>query len=131
MMRLLAALLLAAFALGADAVPSAAKDKIDTVYIASGLPLVSYSDQLDGPQQRDYVLSVKKGKKLKISISSKSDAVYFRVYAPDGTSVYNSRNSGSTMNQTVQESGRYTVHVHLREVETGHIRHYSLMIEQK
>ncbi|MFO1144445.1 MAG: PPC domain-containing protein [Amaricoccus sp.] len=131
MKRLLSALLLATVALGSAADPSAAKNKIETVHIADGVPLVSYSDQLDGPQQRDYVLSVKKGKKLNVSISSKSDAVYFRVYAPDGTSIYNSRNSGSTMNQTIQESGLYTIHVHLREVEAGHIRHYSLVIGQK
>lgn len=125
-MRLPAALLLLALA-----APSAAKDKVETVYIAGGLPLVSYSDALDGPQQRDYVLSVKKGKKLTVVISSKSDAVYFRVFDPGGSSIYNSRNGGSTMTRKIEESGRYTIHVHLREVDPGHIRHYSLMIEQK
>jgi hypothetical protein len=131
MMRLLSALLLAAVALGAGAAPSAAKKSTDTVHIAGGVPLVSFDDQLDGPQRRDYVFQAKKGKKLVVVISSKSDRVYFRVYAPDGSSIYNSRNSGSTMIRTVEESGRYTIHVHLRNVEPGHIRHYSLMIQQK
>ncbi len=129
MARLLLASLVAVLAIGAGAAPGAAKD--DTVYIADGLPLVSYSDQLSGSQVRDYVFAVHKQKKLTVVLSSKSGEVFFRVYAPDGSSIYNSRNEGNVMSQKVFESGRYKVHVHLRNVGDGHIRHYSLMIEQK
>jgi hypothetical protein len=130
MMRLLAASLLAALALGVGAAPSVAK-KDDTVHIADGLPLVSFSDQLTGSQVRDYVYPVKKGKKLVVMLSSKSGEVFFRVYAPDGSSIWNSRKEGNSMSLKAFEGGRYKIHVHLREVGDGHIRHYSLMIEQK
>jgi len=131
MMRLLSAVLIAALALGAGAAPSAAKKSDDTVYIADGLPLVSYSDELSGSQTRDYILRGNKGKKLAIDLSSKSGRVFFRVYGPDGSSIYNSRKDGNSMSRKIVERGRYRIHVHLRNVEDGHVRHYSLRIQEK
>jgi hypothetical protein len=131
MRHLLTASLVAALAFGAGAMPSGAKNSNDTVYIATGLPLVSYSDQVTGAQTRDYVFSVKKGKRLVVVLSSKHDEVFFRVYAPDGSSIWNSRKEGSSTNIKIDESGRYRINVHLRDVEGGHTRHYSLMIQQK
>ena len=82
-MRLVFALLAAALVLGAAPAPSAAKSN-ETIYIAAGVPVAAYSDKLNGPQVRDYIYPASKGQKLDVSLSSKSDKVYFKIQTPGG-----------------------------------------------
>ena len=130
-MRLVFALLAVALALGAAPAPSAAKSN-ETIYIAPGLPVASYSDKLNGPQVRDYVYPASKGQKMDVSLSSKSDAVFFKIKTPSGDTLYNSAKSGNyPTGIKIKRGGNYTIRVYLKKVEKGHIRHYSLVMKLK
>lgn len=131
-MRLVFALLAAALVLAVAPGPLAAKAN-ETIYIAAGVPVAAYSDKLNGPQVRDYIYPASKGQKLDVSLSSKSDKVYFKIQTPGGRStLYNSAKSGNyPIGIKIPRGGNYTIRVYLKNVEKGHIRHYSLVMKLK
>lgn len=129
MPRLFFALLLALPLLGTAAVSPAAAG---TVHVADGVTAVSYDDTLSGSNTRDYVLPAHDGQRLEVLLSAKSDDVYYRVYAPGGDGMYNSRSDGNHLSGLkIKRTGSYIVRVELKDVEKGHERHYSLIMRLK
>lgn len=130
-MRLIPLLLAVALVVGAVPSPVGARSS-DTVYIAEGIPVASFSDALEGSEVRDYVYPGDKGQKLSVSLSSKSGEVFFRVLKPGGDTLYNSRKEGNYLNGIkLPRNGNYKIRVHLRDVGPGHVRHYSLTMRMK
>lgn len=125
MTRILAALLLALPLLGI-ALPAAAAGGTVYVEATSG----SYDDSLTGGNARDYVVQARQGERLEVLLSAKNDDVYFRVLGPGGNGLYNSNKQGNHLDGLkIGRSGSYTVRVGVtKEVEKGHERHYSLMV---
>ena len=129
MIRLLPALL--ALALLGSSLPAAAAG--GTVYVADGVDAVSYDDSLTGGNARDYVVPAHQGQRLEVLLSAKNDDVYFRVFSPGGDGLYNSNKQGNHLDGLkIGRTGSYTVRVGVtKDVEKGHERHYSLMVNLK
>jgi hypothetical protein len=103
----------------------------DRTFIADGVPVASFSDALSGSETRDYVYPARKGQRMEISLSSKSDEVYFRL-RKGGETVYDSRKGGNYLSGfKIKQNGRYTIRIYLRKVDEGHVRHYSLLMRLK
>lgn len=113
------------------ATASASFGKGDQTLIADGVPVASFSDALSGSETRDYVYPAKKGQKLEVSLTSKSDVVYFRI-RKSGETLYDSRKESNFLSGfKIRQNGKYTIRVYLRKVEAGHTRHYSILMRLK
>ena len=128
MTRFLPPLLLALAASTGLAAPSSAAGS--TVYVAAGTAGASYDDSLTGGNARDYVVQAQQGERLEVLLSAKNDDVYFRVLSPGGDGLYNSNKQGNHLDGLkIGRGGSYVVRVGVtRDVEKGHERHYSLMV---
>ncbi|MFO1144446.1 MAG: hypothetical protein U1E59_19150 [Amaricoccus sp.] len=125
MIRLLPALLVALPLLG-SALPAVAAGGTVYVETTSG----SYDDSLTGGNARDYVVQARQGERLEVLLSAKNDDVFFRVLGPGGNGLYNSNKEGNHLDGLkIGRSGSYVVQVGVtKDVEKGHERHYSLMV---
>jgi gas vesicle protein len=101
----------------ADDVKEAVSDEIEKVRVqfASGANSKTVENSITGRETVDYVLNVKKGQPMNISMATQHAATYFNIMEPgeEYEAIYNASINGNQFEGVAEESGDYTVRVYM------------------
>lgn len=71
-----------------------------------------HQSSIKGYQTKDYVVQVKKGQTLTVSIQTTYPDAYFNVLLPNGETSSPSENDGKQFKKVAAQTGKYRVRVH-------------------
>ena len=77
----------------------------------TGANSAQVSGQIDGNTFQGYLLNAQAGQRMQLSVSSPTGSAYLTVVSPNGTPLARAQNGTQTFDQTLPESGDYTIQV--------------------
>jgi hypothetical protein len=101
----------------AEDVADAVEDGIEKVRVQfdSGATSKTVESSITGRETVDYILNVKEGQPLNISMATQHNATYFNVMEPgeEYEGIYNGSINGNQFEGTAEKSGDYTIRVYM------------------
>jgi len=95
------------------AAPASAEDVVRNLRFSPGSDGAVVSGRITGYDTAVYLLDVKAGQRLRVSMSASNSQNYFNIVSPVGTQVHNGSMSGGSFSGITKRSGKYRIEVYL------------------